>query len=46
MARKMTGENEETRDKILSHLDENKPQKQFEVQGGVLTDVAGDDYGK
>ncbi|KAJ8308012.1 LOW QUALITY PROTEIN: hypothetical protein KUTeg_012886 [Tegillarca granosa] len=44
MARKMTGENEETRDKILSHLDENKPQKQFEVQGGVLTDVAGDDY--
>ncbi|XP_060081949.1 chromatin-remodeling ATPase INO80-like [Ylistrum balloti] len=44
MARKMTGEGESHKDKILRQLDESRPQKDIEVDGGVLVDVASDDY--
>lgn len=45
MARKMTGEGEVRKDKILRQLDEARPQKDIEVDGGVLVDIASDDYG-
>ena len=47
MAKKLVGEGEARKQTILSQLDEVKPQKKIaEVDGGVLTDSARDDYGK
>ena len=48
MARKITGEGKEHKDRILSHLDErNKSSVSRQVNGGVLEDeLEDDDYGK
>jgi len=45
MSKKITGDSDMTRDQILRHLDEDIPQKQLNVDGGTLTDIAADDYG-
>ena len=44
-ARKLTGETDHDRDKILSSLDEKSDHVQRDVKGGTVMDVAGDDYG-
>ncbi|KAL5008979.1 hypothetical protein ScPMuIL_014560 [Solemya velum] len=44
MSRKLTGETEVSRDRILSQLEEGRSKSQFEVEGGVLHDLAGDNY--
>lgn len=46
MARKMTGETEATKERILRQLEEEKSQKHLKVEGGMLVDVEEDDYGK
>lgn len=46
MARKMTGETEAAKEKILRKLDEPNYQKPLKVEGGLLVDVEEDDYGK
>lgn len=43
MARKITGENETTKDKILRKLEEPKEERQ---SSGYLVDTAVDDYGE
>lgn len=44
MARKMTGETEATKERILRQLEEEKSQKHLKVEGGMLVDVEEDDY--
>ncbi|XP_029637350.1 chromatin-remodeling ATPase INO80-like [Octopus sinensis] len=44
MARKMTGETEAAKEKILRKLDEPNYQKPLKVEGGLLVDVEEDDY--
>lgn len=47
MSRKLTGETNSDRDKILSRLDEEEePDEPKTVKGGVLTDFLGVDYGE
>ena len=45
MSKKITGDSDVTRDQILGRLDEDMPRSQLSVDGGMLTDIAGDDYG-
>ena len=46
MSSKLTGEGPQEKERILSRLEDNTPQRKVNVQGGVLVDVEGDDYGK
>ncbi len=44
MARKITGETDADRDQILNRLSEESPQKQRQIKGGLVTDIAGENY--
>ncbi|XP_022083274.1 DNA helicase INO80-like isoform X2 [Acanthaster planci] len=44
MSRKLTGEGEEQKERILSRLEDHLPKRQVAIQGGVLVDVEEDDY--
>ncbi|KAK3093780.1 hypothetical protein FSP39_020132, partial [Pinctada imbricata] len=44
MARKLTGANEESKQKILRQLEEPKSQEQVEIEGRMLVDVVADEY--
>ncbi len=45
MSKKITGDTDVARDQILGRLDEDMPHSQLSIDGGMLTDIAGDDYG-
>nr|XP_054758604.1 chromatin-remodeling ATPase INO80-like [Lytechinus pictus] len=44
MSRKLTGQGEEERNRILNMLDEKTPQRQRTVKEGLLVDIETDDY--
>ncbi|XP_077863230.1 chromatin-remodeling ATPase INO80 [Saccoglossus kowalevskii] len=44
MSRKITGEGEKEKDKILDKLEEKSSKKPVAVEGGMVIDVEGDDY--
>ena len=46
MSRKLTGQGDEERDRILKLLDEKTPQRRRTVKEGVLVDIEADDYGE
>ena len=46
MSRKLTGQGDEERNRILNLLDENAPRRQRTVKQGLLVDIEADDYGK
>lgn len=47
MSRKLTGEGDDEKNRILSRLEEpTLNRREVAVKGGVLVDVEGDDYGR